>query len=110
MSDVSIGTTTPTAMSTEIHCPQCSSANVFFSKKRGVNVCEDCGFEIATEKPFIPLRIFLSYGHDSNEELVRRIKADLEQRGHDAWFDKSEGEPKGTRLALRSIASEASFR
>jgi len=37
-----------------------------------------------------PLRIFLSYGHDGNEELVRRIKADLEQRGHDVWFDKSE--------------------
>ncbi len=37
-----------------------------------------------------PLRIFLSYGHDTNEELVRRIKADLEQRGHDVWFDKNE--------------------
>lgn len=37
-----------------------------------------------------PLRIFLSYGHDSNEDLVRRIKADLERRGHDVWFDKSE--------------------
>lgn len=36
------------------------------------------------------MRIFLSYGHDNNEELVRRIKADLEQRGHDVWFDKSE--------------------
>jgi hypothetical protein len=37
-----------------------------------------------------PLRIFLSYGHDANEELVRRIKADLEERGHDVWFDKTE--------------------
>lgn len=36
------------------------------------------------------MRIFLSYGHDSNEELVRQIKTDLEQRGHDVWFDKSE--------------------
>jgi len=36
------------------------------------------------------LRIFLSYGHDANEELVRRIKTDLEQRGHDVWFDKNE--------------------
>ncbi len=36
------------------------------------------------------LRIFLSYGHDSNESLVRRIKDDLEHRGHDVWFDKSE--------------------
>ncbi|MBL8829657.1 MAG: toll/interleukin-1 receptor domain-containing protein [Planctomycetaceae bacterium] len=38
----------------------------------------------------MPLRIFLSYGHDANEELVRRIKADLENRGHDVWFDKRE--------------------
>jgi hypothetical protein len=36
------------------------------------------------------MRIFLSYGHDGNEELVRRIKADLENRGHDVWFDKNE--------------------
>jgi len=34
--------------------------------------------------------MFLSYGHDSNEELVRRIKSDLEKRGHDVWFDKTE--------------------
>ena len=39
---------------------------------------------------FTPLRIFLSYGHDANEELVRRIRTDLETRGHDVWFDKSE--------------------
>jgi len=36
------------------------------------------------------MRIFLSYGHDANEELVRLIKADLERRGHDVWFDQSE--------------------
>jgi hypothetical protein len=41
-------------------------------------------------KRFTPLRIFLSYGHDDNEDLVRRIKVDLEERGHDVWFDKSE--------------------
>ena len=37
-----------------------------------------------------PLRIFLSYGHDANEALVRRIYADLKQRGHDVWFDKND--------------------
>ena len=77
-------------MSTEFHCPECASANVVFSKKRGANMCEDCGHEFADAKPFTPLRIFLSYGHDSNEELVRRIKSDLEKRGHDVWFDKNE--------------------
>jgi hypothetical protein len=37
-----------------------------------------------------PMRLFLSYGHDGNEALVRLIKADLEKRGHDVWFDKCE--------------------
>jgi hypothetical protein len=41
-------------------------------------------------KLFTPLRIFLSYGHDANEELVRRIRGDLEKCGHDVWLDKSE--------------------
>jgi tetratricopeptide (TPR) repeat protein len=36
------------------------------------------------------LNIFLSYGHDHNAELVEMIKNDLEKRGHDVWFDKSE--------------------
>ena len=63
-------------MSAEFHCPKCSSANVIFTKKR--------------EAPVAPLRIFLSYGHDANEELVRRIYADLKKRGHDVWFDKTE--------------------
>ena len=36
------------------------------------------------------LRIFLSYGHDSNEKLVNFIKADLEKRGHTVWIDKNE--------------------
>ena len=96
----------------EIRCPKCASANVIFSKKRLVNVCEDCGHEFGVppsggttpqsprrsrgdEAPTSsaanhPLRIFLGYGHDANEELVRRIKADLEKRGHHVWFDKNE--------------------
>ena len=28
-------------MSAEIHCPQCSSANVMFSRTPGLNFCED---------------------------------------------------------------------
>ena len=38
------------------------------------------------------MRIFLSYGHDDNEAIVLRIKADLEKPengGHVCWFDKS---------------------
>jgi tetratricopeptide (TPR) repeat protein len=37
-----------------------------------------------------PLRIFISYGHDNNEGLVRRIYEDLKKRGHDVWFDKTD--------------------
>ncbi len=37
-----------------------------------------------------PLRIFLSYGHDQNAELVEMIKSDLGKRGHDVCFDKNE--------------------
>src|SRR5271157_4237488 len=84
-----------------IHCQRCASENVVFSKKRGVHVCEDWGHEFTMAKTSAPLRIFLSYGHDKNEELVRRIKADLEKRGHDVWFDKSE--IKGEHGWRRSI-------
>jgi hypothetical protein len=39
------------------------------------------------EKPFAPLRIFLSYGHDKHADDALHIKADLERRGHQVWFD-----------------------
>jgi tetratricopeptide (TPR) repeat protein len=35
------------------------------------------------------MKIFLSYGHDENSEIVLRIKADLERRGHEPWMDVS---------------------
>jgi WD40 repeat protein len=77
------------SMPADIRCPKCASANVIFSKKRGKNVCEDCDHEWLRETRIAPLRIFLSYGHDTNAELVLQIKADLEKRGHDVWFDTS---------------------
>ncbi len=78
-------------MTTQItRCPKCASENVIFSKKHKVSICEDCGYQSSAETPPAPLRIFLSYGHDANEALVRCIKADLQKRGHDVWFDKSE--------------------
>ena len=33
------------------------------------------------------MKIFFSYPHDANAPLVERIKADLEKRGHEVWFD-----------------------
>lgn len=68
------------------HCPKCDQ---LLTQVGQFWVCPQHG-QITQEKPVTPLHIFLSYGHDSNEELVRRIKADLEKRGHDVWFDKSE--------------------
>ena len=67
-------------------CPQCGGQ---LTQVGTFWICPTHG-QIADSEPFAPLRIFLSYGHDPNEELVRRIKADLEQRGHDVWFDKTE--------------------
>ncbi len=78
-------------MNETIRCPQCKSENVRFSKKHSRYDCEDCQYVFEREKmPAAPLRIFLSYGHDANEELVRLIKAELENRGHDVWCDQSE--------------------
>ncbi len=71
-------------------CPHCGSENVKYLEKAGLYFCKSCDNEFQIQKPAAPMRIFLSYGHDGNEELVRRIKADLEERGHDVWFDKSE--------------------
>src|SRR2546425_1729117 len=67
-------------------CPQCQ---VEATKVGAFWICPTHG-QLPEPKPCAPMRIFLSYGHDANEELVRRIKADLEARGHDVWFDKSE--------------------
>ncbi len=32
-------------------------------------------------------RVFISYGHDELMPLAKRIKKDLEMRGHEVWFD-----------------------
>jgi hypothetical protein len=69
-----------------VRCPKCDQP---LTEVGEFLICPEHG-QASTEKLFVPVRIFLSYGHDSNEELVRLIKADLEKRGHDVWFDKSE--------------------
>lgn len=71
----------------------------------GARACPECGQQptqvgtfwicpthgqLPEPRSFSPLRIFLSYGHDSNEELVLLIKSDLEKRGHDVWIDTAE--------------------
>ena len=74
----------------EVRCIYCDSINVYFSKKRKVYVCEDCEREFLPEKKFVPQKVFLSYGHDENEELVRLIYQKLAERGHKPWIDRAE--------------------
>ncbi len=69
-----------------MRCPQCSAEA---AKVGAFWICPTHG-QLPEPKLFVPLRIFLSYGHDSNEELVLQIYDDLKKRGHDVWFDKSE--------------------
>lgn len=69
-------------------CPQCQSVNVIFSKKKQTWICEDCEHEFQPEKPFDPLRIFISYGRDEYANLAEKLKADLQARGHEVWFDQ----------------------
>lgn len=68
-------------------CPTCSEP---LTKVGAFLVCPKHGLIPQTRKEQGALRIFLSYGHDDNEELVRYISTDLEERGHDVWFDQSE--------------------
>lgn len=70
-------------------CPQCGEQ---LTKVGTFWVCPTHG-QVPEPRPFTALRIFLSYGHDANEPLVRRIKTDLEKLGHDVWFDKNDIRP-----------------
>ena len=36
------------------------------------------------------MKVFFSYGHDENEEIVMRLKRDIEEREHSVWIDKSQ--------------------
>jgi transcription initiation factor TFIIIB Brf1 subunit/transcription initiation factor TFIIB len=74
-----------------IQCPECRFTDFRFFETRNRYSCNNCGCGFSDQdKEVKKLRIFLSYGHHDNEELVRLIKTDLEKRGHDVWFDKDE--------------------
>jgi len=86
-------------------CPQCSSAETTWKSKAAEWECNSCEERFEGEppagnpesvRPLLPAkaakpkRIFFSYGHDANRELVDRFKADLEARGHQVWIDYKE--------------------
>jgi transposase-like protein len=60
-------------MTDAIRCPECHSENVMFRKKRNTHVCEECDHKFTLEKPFVPHRVFLSYGHDEHVSLAIRL-------------------------------------
>lgn len=52
---------------------RCTQCNHLLTAVGTFLICPQHG-QVLVEMPFGPMRIFLSYGHDANEELVRRIK------------------------------------
>jgi tetratricopeptide (TPR) repeat protein len=93
-------------------CPHCSSSDSTWKSKAGKWECNACEERFdgpapdsaspspsthspspkpaLSDKAATPKRIFFSYGHDANRELVDRFKADLEKRGHTVWIDYKE--------------------
>lgn len=80
-----------------VNCPVCGSSDVRFRPKAVEWECNHCEKRFAEKRPGTPhrltdkapnaKRIFFSYGHDSNRELVLLFKEALEERGHEVWFD-----------------------
>lgn len=56
------------------------------------------------------MKIFFSYPHDNNAAFVRRLKIDLEGRGHSIWFDEEEiktGNDWRSKITRGILESEA---
>ena len=72
-------------------CTHCGSSRLVFKERARVWECNDCEerFDLPGKTSAVKSRVFLSYGHDANEPLVKRIKADLEAKGHEVWFDRA---------------------
>lgn len=75
----------------DIKCPKCGSEDVF-QKKNGSCLCGACGHRFVpqtAEKTFVPMRLFISYGHKESE-ICKRIYQALKERGHQPWFDEDQ--------------------
>lgn len=77
-----------------MRCPLCESSETVFQAQVQKWLCSECLHEFVPEDNGEGLResntskrIFFSYGHDGNQELVDRFKKDLEGRGHRVWKD-----------------------
>lgn len=75
----------------DIKFPKCGSEDVF-QKKDGSCLCGACGHRFVpqtAEKTFVPMRLFISYGHKESE-ICKRIYQALKERGHQPWFDEDQ--------------------
>ena len=79
---------------TSTQCPLCESSGTVFQEQVQKWLCSECLHEFVPkgEGDALPetkggKRIFFSYGHDGNQELVDRFKTELEARGHRVWKD-----------------------
>ena len=73
-----------------LKCLKCGSEDVF-QKQDGSCLCGACGHRFMPQQEpaeFVPMRLFISYGHKESE-ICRRIYQALKDRGHDPWFDES---------------------
>lgn len=74
-----------------LKCPKCGSEDVF-QKQDGSCLCGACGHRFVpqtAEKTFVPMRLFISYGHKESE-ICKRIYQALKDRGHQPWFDEDQ--------------------
>ena len=72
-----------------LKCLKCGSEDVF-QKQDGSCLCGACGHRFMPQQEpaeFVPMRLFISYGHKESE-ICRRIYQALKDRGHDPWFDE----------------------
>ena len=75
----------------DIKCPKCGSEDVF-QKKDGSCLCGACGHRFMPQQEpaeFVPMRLFISYGHKESE-ICKRIYQALKERGHQPWFDEDQ--------------------
>lgn len=80
-------------------CPHCGSSDTKYNPVKSYwrcrnDACEETfegafPTELHTEgsQLFKSQKIFISYGHDQNTELVKELKTRLEKAGHQIWID-----------------------
>ncbi|NUN08634.1 MAG: toll/interleukin-1 receptor domain-containing protein [Ignavibacteriaceae bacterium] len=78
-------------------CTYCNSENTYFSKKKNLYICEECGKENKAVNEFIQKHLFISYGHDpkykEHIDIAYRLRDDLINRNHKVWFDADRLKP-----------------